>query len=238
MEIHRLGRDEAERAVGIVIVIDVIRAFSVAAYALAGGARSLWLVREPEEALALRETDPEGLLAGEVGGRLIRGFDLNNSPSQMAKADVKGRLIIQRTGAGTQGACRATGASHLLMCSLTNARATAESARLLTEQTDDPITLLPTYQPENSEASEDDLCADYVEALLTAPREAAPRLDAALDRFCASGRLEIFRDGDGDFPPEDIQAVMAVDRFEFAMPGRRREKNGVMYVEVRRADLL
>lgn len=104
MEIRRVGHSRALEARGVVVVIDVIRAFSVAAYAFAGGAQSLWLVRTVEEAQALREREPDALLIGEVGGRLIEGFDFNNSPSRMAAADVCGRLLIQRTGAGTRGA--------------------------------------------------------------------------------------------------------------------------------------
>src|SRR5260221_11956752 len=97
---------------GVVIVIDVIRAFTVAAYAFAGGAARFWLVSAVDEAFALREREPRALLAGEVGGRLIPGFDFNNSPSLMAAADVYGRLLIQRTGAGTQGATRAVNAAQ------------------------------------------------------------------------------------------------------------------------------
>ncbi len=46
--IRRVYRGQAEQAEGIVIVIDVIRAFTVAAYAFAGGASGLWLVRTVE----------------------------------------------------------------------------------------------------------------------------------------------------------------------------------------------
>jgi 2-phosphosulfolactate phosphatase len=80
MEIRRVNRLEASSARGVVIVIDVIRAFSVAAYAFTGGAQAIWLVRTVEEAQAMRQREPQALLAGEVGGRLISGFDFNNSP--------------------------------------------------------------------------------------------------------------------------------------------------------------
>lgn len=138
--IRRVYRGEAEQAEGIVIVIDVIRAFTVAACAFAGDASSLWLVRTVEEALALRELDPGALLAGEIGGRLIPGFDLNNSPHLMSQADVRGRRIIQRTGAGTQGAVAARNTTHLLVCSLANARATAHYAAQLSQSSGLPIT--------------------------------------------------------------------------------------------------
>ena len=98
LEIRRVNLVAAAEAQGVVIVIDVIRAFSVAAYAVAGGAHRLWMVRTVEEAFALRQREPQALLAGEVGGRLLPGFDFNNSPSLMATAGVDRRLLIQRTG--------------------------------------------------------------------------------------------------------------------------------------------
>src|SRR5689334_22015442 len=146
MHIERVDHLHASQARGVVIVIDVIRAFTVAAYAFAGGAQRLLLVRTVEEAHALRTRFPEALLVGEIGGRLIPGFDLNNSPSLVIATHVSGRTLIQRTGAGTQGAVNATNATRILLCSLTNACATAKYARILAESTlpQEAVTLLPT----------------------------------------------------------------------------------------------
>src|SRR5579859_2312546 len=144
LDIRRVYRLEAAQARGVVIVIDVIRAFTVAAYACAGGARRLWLVRTTDEAFVLRQQEAQALLAGEIGGRLIPGFDLNSSPPLMAATNVQGRTIIQRTGAGTQGAVGAINATHLLICSLANARASAAYARELAATTAGLVTLLPT----------------------------------------------------------------------------------------------
>lgn len=157
LEIRRVYLPQAAEALGVVIVIDVIRAFSVAAYAFSRGARRLWLVRSVEDAFALRQREPDALLAGEVGGYLIPGFDYNNSPSLMAIANVDGRLLIQRTGAGTQGAVGAVNAMHLLICSLVNAKATAIYARHLSDTTGGLITLLPTFY-KSDEVSEDSVC--------------------------------------------------------------------------------
>lgn len=238
MDIHRYYLPDAHQAHGIVIVIDVIRAFTVAAYAIAGGASRLWLVRTTEEAFALRKREPGALLAGEIGGRLIPGFDLNNSPSLMAASDVRGRLIIQRTGAGTQGAVRARHASHLLICSLVNARATARYARELAIATQQPITLLPTEEglPEasRSRAGEDTICADYLEALLREQDNASTLLAENLARLEAQGRFAFFAVGDSDFPTEDPALIKAVDRFDFAMVGMHRQWEEITYVEVER----
>jgi 2-phosphosulfolactate phosphatase len=239
MEIRRVHRLNAVDARGIVVVIDVIRAFSVAAYALAGGARGLWLVGSVEEAQALRARQPDALLAGEVGGRLIAGFDFNNSPSRMAEADVRGRLLMQRTGAGTRGAVDATGARYLLACALVNARATAAYAGMLAEATGEPLTLMPTAFTayEGANAFEDELCADYLEALLAARSDAREALDDGIARLRAAGRFQMFEAGSSDFPADDVPAFLAVDRFAFAMPGVREKWQDITYVNVSRLDM-
>lgn len=222
---------------GVVIVIDVIRAFTVAAYAFAGGADRLWLVSTVDEAFALREREPRALLAGEVGGRLIPGFDFNNSPSLMAAADVHGRLLIQRTGAGTQGATRAVNAAHLLVCSLVNAQATALYARKLAIATGKLITLLPTFSGwEVNVASEDEICADYLEALLGEREDAADILINGIAQLRTLGRFAQWEQGDQDFPFGDIEKILDANRFDFAMVGTRKQWRGIGYVEVERRD--
>lgn len=236
IDIRWATRETAGEAQGVVVVIDVIRAFSVAAYAMAGGARAIWLVRTVEEALALRESHPDALLIGEVGGRLIPGFDSNNSPARMAGMDVRGRLLIQRTGAGTQGAVAATEATHLLPCALVHARATATHARRLAEGTDGVLTLLPTAAPVEDggkPAIEDQVCGEYVEALLRGQPDAAEVLARGLARLHNVGRFEVFEQGYPDFPIEDVAAVLAVDRFAFALEGTRERWRDIEYIGVR-----
>ncbi len=232
--IQRVYREQEEQATGIVIAIDVIRAFTVAACAFAGGASSLWLVRTIPEALAMRERDPNALLAGEVNGRLISGFDLNNSPLLMSQTDVRGRRVIQRTGAGTQGAVGAHNAAHVLVCSLTNARATALYAAHLSKVHGLPITLLPTASSsEIITRNEDDYCADYLEALLTDPATAHEIPADRIERLYAEDRFRHWGSGrDEDFPAGDLELILAVDRFDFAMVGVPKKYAGITYVDV------
>lgn len=240
LEIRRVVRAQWGEAEGIVIAIDVIRAFTVAANAFAGGARDLWLVRTTEEAFALRERDPQALLAGEIKGRLIPGFDLNNSPYLMSQSDVRDRRIIQRTGAGTQGAVAARKATNLLVCGLANARATAEYAARLSRETGLPITFLPTNEGREDDTlfKEDSYCADYMEAVITRYEQAAEVLSDRIARLHAADRFKEFGN-DGDFPAGDVEKVLAVDCFGFVMVGKRQEyqaENGdvVNFVEVKK----
>src|SRR5690606_32575219 len=61
------------------------------------------------------------------GGRRPDGFDLPNSPVAASRADLDGRIVVQRTSAGTQGVVRARAAARLFAASLVCASATARA---------------------------------------------------------------------------------------------------------------
>src|SRR5688500_9334464 len=114
----------AERGGGVVVV-DVIRAFTTAAYAFASGAHQIYLVDTVEEALRFK-TEHAGVLAmGEDHGRRPEGFDLSNSPVAVSRADLDARTLVQRTSAGTRGVVAARAAGRLWCASLVCASATA-----------------------------------------------------------------------------------------------------------------
>lgn len=240
MQIRRVYREQAAQAEGIVIVIDVIRAFTVAAFAFARGASNIWLVRTTEEAFALREQDPTALLAGEIGGRLIPGFDFNNSPFLISQADLQGRRLIQRTGAGTQGAVGARNATHLLICSLTNARSTVLYAKRLSETSGLPITFFPTASSiSQTEPNEDDYCADYMEALLTRRETADDLLKERIQRLFEADRFaHLGKDADRDFPAGDKDKVLAINCFDFVMAGTRASLHREGFSSIEYIDVL
>ncbi len=157
----------------------------------------------------------------------------------MASTNVYDRVIIQRTGAGTHGAVAAANAAHILLCSLNNARATAIYARKLAASSNEIITLLPTatYNKAKDSWNEDELCADYVEALLTAPDDAPDIVAKGIAHLYATDRFHQFETGDPDMPIEDIKAILAKDCFPFAMHGERRQRENISYVEALRADI-
>jgi 2-phosphosulfolactate phosphatase len=163
MRIQRATLETCNTATGTVVAIDVIRAFTTAAFALAAGARDIVLAGEVEEALALRERFPGALLMGEVNGVQPESFDLGNSPSALIGLDLAGRRIIQRTSAGTQGVVRSTQAQALLTGSFVCASATA---RYLRKQNPASVTFVITGASPRTNGDEDAACADYIQALL------------------------------------------------------------------------
>jgi len=83
MHESRLSIEDAGAATGPVVVIDVVRAFTAAAFALGAGARDIVLVETVEEAFHLRSTFPGSLLMGEEMGEPIPGFDSGSSPAEL-----------------------------------------------------------------------------------------------------------------------------------------------------------
>src|SRR2546427_515779 len=125
--IHATGIDGARLARGTVVVIDVLRAFTVSAYALAGGAVECRLVGTVEEALRLADRIDGAVVSAEVEGLPVDGIAISNSPTMVRDADLRGRTLVQRTSSGTQGVVAATGADRLFTCSLAVASATARA---------------------------------------------------------------------------------------------------------------
>jgi 2-phosphosulfolactate phosphatase len=204
----------ARDARGTVVVIDVLRAFSVSAYALAGGATECRLVREVADAMELAGLLPGSVVSAEVEGLPVPGIPISNSPTMVAETDMRGRTLVQRTSSGTQGMARAERAERLYAGSLVVAAATARAIR---KSGGDLVTLVATGEDRGH--PEDRACADLLEALLLGIRVDVPGLLAPLrasDRYrrMAAGLV-------AGLPASDLELCLDVDRFDFAMPVSR-----------------
>lgn len=125
------GGDAPYPAADINIIIDVIRAFTVSHLAFMRGVREIFLVNTVEEAFALRQKNPAMLLAGEVAGLPIDGFDLDNSPHVFSRADIAGKSLVQKTTNGVKATLLALNAKSIFVTGLSNAKKTALHARQL-----------------------------------------------------------------------------------------------------------
>ena len=211
MKIQSATLETCHTATGTVVAIDVIRAFTTAAFAFAAGARDIVLAAQVEEALALRARFPGALAMGEVNGVQPEGFDLGNSPSALTGLDLTGRRVIQRTSAGTQGVVRSTQAQALLAGSFVCAAATA---RYLRKQNPASVTFVITGASPRTDGDEDAACADYVTALL---RGETPDVVPFLQRVRNSTDGRFFAEVPPPFPMSDLDCCLSVDRFDFAM---------------------
>ena len=219
MKILRSDLQHCHESCGAVVVIDVLRSFTTAAYALARGASEVVAAESIEAAYALRERDPGALAIGAFGGGApAPGFDMGNSPSRVAALDLTGRRVIQYTAGGTRGLFACDRAGVLLAGSLVCAGATAALLRGMAPAL---VTLVVTGTWSDRDGDEDHACADLIEALLVG--EDPPRAPyAARVRDSDFGRR--FSAGtDPHLPVADLDCCAAVDRFDFALPIRRAQ---------------
>lgn len=212
---RKRGVEQAATARGDVVVIDVLRAFTTAAFAFGAGASEIVLVGTPEQAFALKERFPRAKLVGEVGGRPIPGFDYGNSPASIARARLTGRTVILRSSSGTQGVVRARAAERIWLGSLPVVGVTSVFLRRDAQQ----VSLLAMGSPQGSAdggGAEDDACADVLEALL---EDRAPDLERATRTIKESPAAKLALDPSVDWiSPEDLEYALDYDLFGFAMP--------------------
>jgi len=84
-----------------VVAVDVIRA-TTSAITVASKGGSCLPVPSVDAAFQLKSKLKDPLLAGEIAGALAPGFDLNNSPAELAMLDVTGRPVILLSSSGTR----------------------------------------------------------------------------------------------------------------------------------------
>ncbi len=210
--VHGLGIEGARAATsGAVVVIDVLRAFTVSAFALAGGARECLLVPTVDEALRLAAAIPGAVISAEENTLPIPGIEISNSPTLITRADLKARTLVQRTSAGTPVINAVREELDTFAGSLAVVSATAQACL---SRRPDTITLVAS-----GDFPEDHACGRYMQAVIEGREVDLRRLLAPLYE---SDRYAKFARGDWPgFPKTDLDLSLAPDRFDFAMPARR-----------------
>lgn len=207
----------ASKARGVAIVIDVFRACSLQAHALAAGATAIVPVEGVEEAKALKVAHPDWLLVGERQARRLPGFDCGNSPTEILAAAPVGRTIIHTTHAGTQGLVAASRvASHVFTGAFVNLSATVAAVRAIAPQ---EVTVIAMGHEARERCVEDDLCRDEFIARLEGRQVDVSDFTRLLRSAPAAAK---FFDPAADWAPEsDFALCTACDVLPFAVSLRR-----------------
>jgi 2-phosphosulfolactate phosphatase len=152
-------------AVGI--VVDVLRATSTIAQALAAGYERVLCCAEIDEARALRASTPDSLLGGERNAVRIEGFDVGASPREFLEARA-GTLILSTTNGTRAILAAASQCGDVLLVSLLNLGAVAATVR---ERGEDVAILCAGFK--GAFAIDDAYCAGRLVQLLDARRSDA-----------------------------------------------------------------
>lgn len=112
----------ADLAGRVVAIIDVLRASTSIAAALANGARAVIPLESSEEVVnrskAFERSDV--LLAGERRMVAIPGFDLGNSPGEFTREAVEGKTVLMTTTNGTGAIAAASASRDAIVASYVN----------------------------------------------------------------------------------------------------------------------
>ena len=223
MKFHYIDLETCHTATGVVIVIDVLRAFTNAAFAFSKGAKEIYPVSKVKEALQLKAQIPDSLACGEEAGLPPEGFDFGNSPTQTNLLDLSGRIIVQRTGAGTQGIVRSVNAESMVAASLVVANATVTYIQKFKP---DRVTFVITGQYAPEHGDEDLACAEYLEALFMGQQ---PDPAPYVDRVYKSRDALLHHDPDlPEFPKSDLEHCTNIDAFDFVMSITKEHGQHVM----------
>lgn len=203
----------AAAARGVAIVIDVFRACSLQAHALAAGADSIVPVEGVEEARALKASDPGALLVGERHARRLPGFDCGNSPAEVLAMRPVGRRVIHTTHAGTQGLMAASRvATHVFTGAFVNVSATVAAVRALDP---DEVTVVAMGHEAIERCAEDDLCREWIIAALQSRPAPVDNVATVLRGVPAAAK---FFDPSADWAPEaDFDLCTRIDVVPFAV---------------------
>ncbi|MER5348560.1 2-phosphosulfolactate phosphatase [Streptomyces mirabilis] len=220
---HRfVGTQELTDVPRVAVVIDVMRAFTVAAWAFSRGVEKIVLASSESEALALKESR-SGWLALKDGAPAA-GFDAVNSPGLIRSCDLSGRTVVQKTTAGTVGALAVSSAPLVLCASFVVADATT---RFLRAEGSGPVTFVVTGG--GGQAAEDLACAEYIgHRIGGGVVEAAPYLHRARASQAAADLADGLQRGYRGIHPDDVDLCLEVDRFPFAMVARQEESLTVL----------
>jgi 2-phosphosulfolactate phosphatase len=116
------GLTPGDTAARVVVVVDVLRASTSIATALANGARAVIPLESTDEVVTRAKAfdRSEVKLAGERQMRPIPGFDLGNSPLEFTRDTIEGKTVLLSTTNGTGAITALQGARDVVIGSYVN----------------------------------------------------------------------------------------------------------------------
>ena len=204
----------AQEATGQVIIVDIFRAATTAAYTFSRGANHIIPVAHRAEAFALREKHPDYILMGEHHGIKVEGFDYGNSPFELQKINLSDRIVVQRTSQGTKGLVNALQAESIFFGSFVTV--SALTAHLLSIGAPE-VSIVAM----DGQGTEDDKFAYYLKAKLEGgDPDISPIIEYLKTHKAAKRFLDPSIPG---FDKEDFDLCLSPDEFRFYL---KAEKSG------------
>jgi 2-phosphosulfolactate phosphatase len=212
----------SKRAQGLVVVIDVLRAFTTAAYIISNGAEKIIPVGSIEEARKLKSENPEFLLIGERNGIKIDGFDYGNSPAEVIDKDFTNKTVIQTTSAGTKGVVNAIEATEIILGSFVCLQAIVNYIKKVNPSI---VTLVAMGDSGIKKTDEDELCSQAIKDLLLGNTTDFLNMKSQLRN--STDAQNFFDMTKSEFNEEDFHLAMDFSRFNFIL--KVHKENTMLY---------
>lgn len=181
---------------GCAVVVDVLRATTTLAAALASGAEAVRVCGDLKA--LLRESDAwpkcRRVRIGERAGRRVAGFERDNSPSVLTPEELLGRRVFMSTTNGTRAFDRVRAAPRVLAAALVNRAAVVR--HLISRPT--PTVWIVCSGWEGAYALEDAACAGAI--LIGLARSVKSRWDRLAGNDEAVAAAALYRQWESRLP--------------------------------------
>jgi len=213
----------SKKARGVVVIIDVLRAFTTDAYIVNNGAEGIIPVGTIEEAFRFKKDNPEYILIGERNGIKVEGFDYGNSPFEISKIDFTNKTVIQTTSTGTQGIVNAKDADEIILGNFVCLQAIVDHIK----KSNPPIvTLVAMGEKGLKKTDEDELCAQSIKDLLLGNNADFEKIKKLLKN--SESALKFFDISKTEFGEQDFHLAMNFNKFNFIL--KVHKENGSLFI--------
>lgn len=217
--------ENAGEAEGLVVVIDVLRAFTTSCFISNNNAKQLIAVDDLETALILKKKNPEYILVGERKGIKPEGFDHGNSPHEIKDIDFTGKTVVLTTTTGTKGVNRSVNADEVITGSFVNAKAVA--TYILKNK---PRTVSFVCTDDSYFDNEDFLCASYIKSLVEKKPLNFTKIKSYLKKHpCSYGYITKPLT---KYAKEDFKLSLTVDTFDFVLRAKNPKSENIILEKV------
>lgn len=212
----------AHKAEGLTVVIDVLRAFTTCCFAFANGAKTIIPVLDTDTAYKLIKNNPHFISIGERKGLKLPGFTYGNSPAEIENVDLKDKTVIFTTSAGTQGIINATNADLVITGAFVNAQAVINFIR---QQKPQVVSFVVTDN--RHEDNEDFMYTRFVESYINGkPLNFKAIRKHLTSHPAAEGFL---RKPMTEYSQKDFYLSLELNRFNFVVVAKKRK--GQIFLE-------
>jgi len=182
----------------VTVVVDALRASATIAALFAAGASEMLVVADEMDAREAVKYYPDALLIGERGGLKLPGFDVGNSPEEVAAyGDFSGKTIIFTSSNGAQRLTACRGASAIAIGSVANLCSISNWAKDESERLQKPVVLISAgkFPDENFISPEDDASCACIAGEISLPIHAdmSREYELMCEDIKINGLNQIFR---------------------------------------------